>query len=201
MTFLRPSSGDPGVGDDAWPTPVLEGEKVVLRPYLDSDADALWEMVHDEEGADLTATTATFTRDQTDAWVDKIAAAQDRLDWVIEEREAGVYAGEVVLNERDLAAGSANFRIAMRGPGWYGRGLGSEATMLVCRYAFERLGLRRLTLGVLARNPRAQRVYEKAGFLVSGTSHEDGEDWIDMELTAERWRDVAEGIGGEVDRG
>lgn len=200
MTTSHPGAGDPGVGDDAWVTPVLQGEHVLLRPYRDSDADALWEMVQDEEGANLTATTATFTRDQTDAWVGTIAAAQDRLDWVIEERDAGVYAGEVVLNERNLDEGTANFRIALRGPGWYGRGLGSEATMLVCRYAFETLGLRRLTLGVLARNPRAQRVYEKAGFLVSGTEHEDGEDWIDMELTAHRWRDVAEGIGGEVDR-
>jgi len=177
-------------GLGVWAKPVLEGARVVLRPYRAEDADAVWEMVHDAEGNDLTGTTADFTREQIDAWVASRATAPERLDLAIDERVTGEYAGEVVLNDvvgpADAPVG-ANFRIALRGPAWYGRGLGSEATSLVVRHAFETVGLARLTLDVLARNPRAIRAYEKVGFVETGRRDEDGETWVDMELTREGW--------------
>ena len=97
----------------------------------------------------------------------------DRLDLAIVDRATGEYAGEVVLNEHDAAADSANFRIGLRGPAYYGRGLGSEATRLVVDHGLRTMGLRRITLGVLARNPRARRAYEKAGFRVTRTYAEE----------------------------
>lgn len=182
-----------GLDDPAWPTPTLRGDRITLRPYRGADVDALWEMVHDAEGTDLTATKQTFTREQTEAWVAKIIDAEDRIDWVIEEASSGEYAGEVVINERDVDLRTANFRISLRGPAWFGRGLGTEATLLACLHAFSTLRLNTLTLSVLARNPRAQRVYEKAGFLVSGSYHEDDEDWIEMTLTRPRWLKAMKG--------
>ena len=39
-----------------WRKPTITGERVTLRPVTADDADGLWEMVHDPEGNDLTAT-------------------------------------------------------------------------------------------------------------------------------------------------
>lgn len=167
---------------------VVEAD-LTLRPYTVSDGDAVWEMVHDSEGNDLTGTTAEFTREQIDAWVAKVATAPDRLDLVIEVD--GEYAGEVVLNDYDAERNDANFRIALRGSAWYGRGIGSRATRLMMALAFEEVGLSRVYLDVLARNPRAIRAYEKAGFVTLKEYDEDGERWVDMELTVERWRETA----------
>lgn len=167
-----------------WTTPTLVGESVELRRYALSDADAVWEMVNEPEGRALTATTAEFTREQIDAWVARIVDADERLDWAIVERATGEYAGEVVINEYDADAASANVRISLRGPAWFGRGLGSEAMNLVCDYALGPLGLRRIVLDVLAGNPRAIRSYSTCGFVVTRRCTEDGEDWIDMERTA-----------------
>ena len=68
------------------------------------------------------------------------------------------------------------------GPKGRDRGLGSEATGLIVRYGLTALGLHRIELTVYAFNPRAQRVYEKAGFLVEGTARDalrfDGA-WVD----------------------
>jgi len=169
-----------------WRTPVIVGERVTLRPITVADAGAMWEEVTDPEGHDLTATTATFTRDQVEAWCAVRESQDDRLDLAIVDRETGEYAGEVVLNEHDAETGSANFRIALRGPAWWGRGLGSEATRLVVDHGLRTVGLERITLGVLARNPRARRVYEKAGFRTTQTYVEDGEDWVEMEVRRSR---------------
>lgn len=169
-----------------WHKPTLVGELVTLRPVTVDDTDAMWEMIHDPEGSDLTDTTpTTFTYEQIRQWSASRSDQDQRLDLAIVENATGEYAGEAVLNEYDAAQESANFRIALRGPAWFGRGLGSEATALIVRHGLDSLGLRTITLGVLARNPRAQRAYEKAGFLRTGEEIEDGNRWVNMAITAD----------------
>jgi len=46
-----------------------------------------------------------------------------------------------------------------------GRGYGSQAAELMIRYSFEKLGLHKLMLRVLAGNDRARKSYERAGFV------------------------------------
>lgn len=64
-------------------------------------------------------------------------------------------------------------------PAFRGKGCGTDAMCVLQRYAFLELGLRRLTLGVFADNPRAIRSYEKAGFVVEGRVRQDvrRDDW------------------------
>ncbi len=178
-------NGMSGVDDlGRWAKPTLAGHGVTLRPMTADDAEMLWELVNDPEGNDLTATTAEFTREQIDAWAASRAECSERLDLVIVEQATGIAAGEAVLNEYDAAAEACNFRIALRGPAWYGRGLGGEATRLIVQHGLGTIGLRRITLSVLRRNPRAIRAYAKAGFVVTGEWHEDGEEWVGMEIGA-----------------
>ena len=167
-----------------WRKPLLKGELVSLRPVSVDDAAAMWEMVNDPEGSDLTDTTTTFTFEQICDWCATREDQYERLDLAIIENVTGAYAGEVVLNEYDAASNVANFRIALRGPAWYGRGLGTEATRLIVDHGLHTIGLSRITLGVLARNPRAMRAYEKAGFRRTTETIEDGQVWVQMETTA-----------------
>lgn len=167
-----------------WDKPTLVGTLVTLRPYQGTDADAAWEMVNDPEGRALTGTSATFTLQQIHDWVGSRSDAPERLDLVIVDNATGEFAGEAVLNEFNRAEQSANFRIVLRGPAWFGRGLGSEATELTARHAFEHIGLKRLTLDVREDNERAIRAYQKAGFVPTGTFEEAGVNWVDMALEA-----------------
>jgi RimJ/RimL family protein N-acetyltransferase len=165
-----------------WHKPTIPGELVTLRPVSVDDVEAMWEMVNDPEGNDLTATTASFTFEQIRDWCSTRGDQDERLDLAIVENATGDYAGEVVLNEYDAETESANFRIALRGPAWYGRNLGTEATRLVVRHGLDVIGLRRITLTVLARNERAQRVYSKSGFRRTGEFTEEGQEWVGMEI-------------------
>ena len=167
-----------------WRKPTITGERILMRPMLAEDAAAMWEMAQDPEGLDLTGTPpGTLTWERTQEWCASRATVDHRLDLAIVELATGEWAGEVVLNEYDPTEESANFRIALRGPAWYGRGLGGEATRLMVRHGFEAVGLRRITLDVLARNPRAIRAYEQAGFRRIAERDDDGERWVDMEIT------------------
>jgi RimJ/RimL family protein N-acetyltransferase len=47
---------------------------------------------------------------------------------------------------------------------WWGKGIMTEAVRAVCDYAFQELGVHRVTAGIFAGNARSARVLEKAGF-------------------------------------
>jgi RimJ/RimL family protein N-acetyltransferase len=163
-----------------WTNPTLVGALVTLRPYSPDDVEALWEMLQDPEGRDLTATTDTFERHQIEQWCADRIDQDERLDLVIVENATGLFAGEVVLNEYDAASDSANFRISLRGPAWFSRGLGGEATRMIVDYGLDVLGLQAIALEVLARNDRARRAYATAGFRMTDEFTEEGVSWIAM---------------------
>lgn len=80
-------------------------------------------------------------------------------------------------------------------PSHQGRGLGSEAIGLVCRWLFEQRGHHRITIDPAADNAPAIRAYEKAGFRRVGVMRQyergsDGtyHDGLLMELLADDLR-------------
>ena len=156
--------------------PTLEGEVVLLRPLDGRDADAMATILDDPEVRILTGSVETteqaqepFVADEEFRhWYASRPHQDDRLDLAIIDRASGELAGEIVLNEVDAEQSSANLRILI-GPRWQRRGLGTEAVRLLSAYALTEVGLREVTLGVLATNPRAHRVYEKVGYRVVGT--------------------------------
>jgi RimJ/RimL family protein N-acetyltransferase len=126
-------------------------------------------------------------------WYATRADHDNRLDLAVVARATGLFVGEVVLNELDPDNESCNFRILLFGDANRDRGLGTEATRLILRHAFENVGLHRVDLEVYDFNPRARRVYEKVGFVFEGTRrdalHWYGE-WIDahvMSILAPEW--------------
>lgn len=55
-----------------------------------------------------------------------------------------------------------------------GKGYGSEAMQLALRFGFGELELERMTLMLWADNLRALKSYQKAGFVIEGTTREEG---------------------------
>ena len=177
--------------------PVLAGDTVVLRPVIAEDAVDMLEVLAEGDVLRLTGSHGTLSPDDLEPmreWYGSRAAHEDRLDLAVVDRTTGKYVGEVVLNELDANNNSCSFRIALGALG-QDRGLGTEATRLVLRYAFERVGLHRISLEVYAFNPRARRVYEKVGFRPEGVLRDallwEGEryDAHVMSILAPEWQD------------
>jgi RimJ/RimL family protein N-acetyltransferase len=173
--------------------PVLTGDLVTLRPFVDEDVPVFLEAVADPEVARLTASPPGGPgEEQTRQWYGSRNDQDDRLDLAVVDRSGGACVGEVVLNEWDPHNGSCNFRILLVAAG-RNRGLGTEAIRLVVGYGFEQLRLHRISLEVYSHNPRARRAYEKAGFVAEGVLRQvlrDGDGWVDstvMSILAPEW--------------
>lgn len=172
--------------------PTLTGERVVLRPVAEADAEGL--AACDPETLRLTGSHKTVEMDELRTWYRTRADHDDRIDLSIVERATGRWVGEAVLNELDTHNRACGFRILIAREHDYGRGFGTEATRLVLAYAFGQAGVHRVELEVYAFNRRARHVYEKVGFVLEGTKRDalrwDGE-WVDahlMAMLAADWR-------------
>jgi len=158
--------------------PRLEGERAVLRPFTPADVEAMGPILADPDVIRLTGSAHTSAEvaemagrpeldDRTRTWYATRADQPDRLDLALVDRATDVCVGEAVLNEWSPEDRSANLRILI-GPAGRDRGLGSEAVRLLVDHAFAATDLERISLEVLSINPRARRVYERAGFVEEG---------------------------------
>ncbi|OUE32175.1 Spermidine N(1)-acetyltransferase [Clavibacter michiganensis] len=158
--------------------PRLEGERVILRPFSPADMEAMGPILADPDVIRLTGSARTSAEveemaarpeldDRTRAWYATRADQTDRLDLALVDRATDACVGEAVVNEWRPEDRSANLRILI-GPAGRDRGLGSEAVRLLVDHAFAATGLERISLEVMAFNPRARRVYERAGFVEEG---------------------------------
>lgn len=180
--------------------PTLVGERVTLRPVALEDIPVLTTILRDPELRRLTgsshSTAEAESAEEDEArlreWYSTRNDQTDRLDLMVVDNGSGQVVGEVVLNDWDEGSRRCNFRTLI-GPAGRDRGLGTEALRLLVDYAFTHLPLNRIELEVYAFNPRAQRVYEKVGFVVEGRRREallyDAEpvDAIIMGLLRAEW--------------
>jgi RimJ/RimL family protein N-acetyltransferase len=113
-------------------------------------------------------------------WGRRILADPQRVVFGLEERAGGRLIGDARLTP--LRGGRVKFSIMIGLGEFRGRGLGREATDLVCGYAFEQLGATEVVLEVDPRNLAAVRTYLAAGF-------EQGPGAA-MQLTRRRWQQL-----------
>jgi RimJ/RimL family protein N-acetyltransferase len=106
------------------------------------------------------------------------------------------FIGFVGLHAIRWKDGEAFIGIGIGERDYWDKGYGTDAMRVVLRYAFNELGLHRISLGVFEYNPRAIRSYEKAGFTNEGRERKvlnrDGKryDVVDMGILREEWEQL-----------
>lgn len=145
---------------------VVAGSEVVLRPWQDSDVEAIAVVAKDPE----IAVWNPFTRSPQD-WIASRAdwSEGDHASWAISpEATSSVVWGSISLFsiDADQAQAEIGFWIA---PEFRRRGLATSALRLACTYAFEQLGLRRVVLIHGVENEGSCHTALSAGFAHEGT--------------------------------
>jgi RimJ/RimL family protein N-acetyltransferase len=179
----------------------LETQRLILRPLVEADAEALWPYVSDPELPRMMSWAAHVDIEQTRAFLRGQAEAMlagSGVSWGI------VHADRVVgtISLDDITWQFRAWRIDRAeigywlAPALWGQGLMTEATIEVMRFAFDRLGLHKLTIGCLAENQASRRVIEKCAFRFVGRHEDDvfrdGRWWAHLryELLATEFNDT-----------
>lgn len=151
---------------------ILQGKNLRLRPAYVDDVEARLSLGNPAEIIEMFGVNPSdvrlMTRENAAGWVQKLI--DNPHAWVIEIDDR--LAGEIRLDNLDLRDRRASMAIGIYDPKLIGKGLGSEAILLVLQYAFADLRLHRISVRVLAHNRRAMRAYQKCGFVVEGRERE-----------------------------
>jgi RimJ/RimL family protein N-acetyltransferase len=167
-----------------WP---LRTDRLVLRPFRESDFEVLYE-IHSDEGVVRWLYNEVRTRAQVvDLLKVKIAGAAVREpgDWLcaaVELSETGELVGDV-----DLLWASDQHRSGELGfivqPAQHGNGYATEASRPLLDWAFGDLGLHRVIGRTEARNVGSARVLEKLG--MRREAHLVENEWVKGEWQSE----------------
>lgn len=146
---------------------ILKGEKIMLRPVELSDLDRLLN-INDEEVRQYLLSVFPLNRIREEEWIRNLYSSQRDIVLAVVPLETNQLVGTTGLHSIDWVNRCAEFGIAITDKNFWNQGLGTEATRLTLKYAFEYLNLNRVQLRVYDYNPRAIHVYEKCGFVKEG---------------------------------
>lgn len=189
--------GDPRKPHRRWLVPpVLETERLRLRPWRDEDGDRLVEAANDAVLRQaIPDSPLPRTAEQVPGYLQRVhlmAANDARLAWCVADPDTDQALGNVALFDFDAGPGPDDDTAEIgywSHPQGRGRGLLTEAVDLAVTWAMRPgadggLGLRRLYLMTAAGNTASRRLAERAGFRHVGTERSaaptaDG-GWDDM---------------------
>ncbi|MFC0008012.1 GNAT family N-acetyltransferase [Micromonospora siamensis] len=183
---------------------LLETARLRLRRFTADDVDLLVDLDGDPEvTAFLTGGAPTPAAVVRDEQLPRIVAGYDRHPglgrWAALDRAGGEFLGWFALDPSDDGT-EAELGYRLRRAAW-GRGLATEGSRALVRYAFVTVGVRRVWAQTMAVNSRSRSVLAKAGLRHVRTFHlhfddpipgtEHGE--VEYELLRSGWPPSAPG--------
>lgn len=150
--------------------PVIEAERVILRPFVPEDAGdmRLW-LGRDEVYTYWGRKASRGEREPELLFTSRRPwnVPRDDLRWAIVDRESGRVIGDLSLfHIENQRMGDVGYRLA---PELWGQGLMTEALGALIRTLFTETELQRLQATADVRNLASCRVLEKCGFVREGT--------------------------------
>lgn len=176
--------------------PVLDADRVRLRPLGPADLDALYAIFSDGEVTRFTAFRRLTDRAAAKALLEEIqefAALGTLFQWGVERRSDGAVVGTCTLAEIDREHRRAELGVMVRRDFW-GEGYGKEAVARCLEYGFAEMGLHRVEADIDPRNEPSIRLVVSLGFVREGLLRDRwraGDEWQDAEmfgLLEEEWR-------------
>ncbi|HNB53667.1 MAG TPA: GNAT family protein [Anaerolineales bacterium] len=150
---------------------MIYGDRIRLRKLEKADLPQFVTWINDPDVRAGIGMYLPFSQAEEDHWYDKMLQrppAEHTLAVEIREGESWRVIGSTSLFDFDWRVRKAEFGIMLGDKSIWNQGYGTEVTRLMLQHGFETLNLNRIELKVFSTNPRAQRAYEKAGYLLEG---------------------------------
>ena len=141
--------------------PIVETERLLLRPVTLNDAEAMFEYASDRENTRYTFPT-NQSLEETKNNIAQFYLANPLGRWEIELKSNGQFIGTIDLHKIDPVLKKAAIGYIINQKYW-NQGLTTEANRAVIELAFEKIGMNKLTALHDKANPASGRVMEKSG--------------------------------------
>jgi ribosomal-protein-alanine N-acetyltransferase len=153
----------------------IGGELVYLRPLGREDLSGPYFSWMNDPEVTCYMESGIFptTADDLEKFFREVTGSRNQVMLAVADKKTHQHIGNVKLGPIDWVHRRTHFGILIGEKKFWGKGVGAEATRLIVEYAFRRLNLNRVDLGVYAEHGAAVRCYEGIGFKIEGRLRQD----------------------------
>ena len=175
---------------------MIYGERLRLRAIEREDVKRYYEWVNDPEVTYGLSLYLPMSNLDEERWLESATQRDPNekpLAIEVQQGEEWKLIGNCRVFGIEWVNRSGELGIMIGDKSAWNRGYGTEVMTLLLRHCFETLNLNRAFLRVYAENARAQRAYEKAGFVEEGRmrqavfKHGKYEDVVIMSVLRSEW--------------
>ena len=153
---------------------LIEGSRLSLRDLCEEDAnDTYARWMNDPEGTRyIESHNRGHTYESLLHYIQTMSNSPNNLFLAIVARENMRHIGNIKLGSINSIHRTADIGIIIGEKDYWGQGLASEAINLLAEYAFDAIGLYKLTAGSYTTNKGSIRAFKKSGFKIEGVLKE-----------------------------
>ena len=142
---------------------ILETDRLILRPWVEDDAEELYKYAKDPDVGPMAGWPVHTSVENSREIIRSVLSAPET--YAVCLKETGKPVGSIGLHRNDLATQDDEYELGYwLGKPYWGQRLIPEASREVLRYAFEDLGMNRIWCGYYDGNEKSRRVQVKLGF-------------------------------------
>lgn len=146
---------------------MIKGNNINLEPITDQFTSKIVQWRNSDNVKKFFLDRKPLTEDMHRSWLKNMVETGKTVQFIIFEKNSRPI-GTVYLRDIDYDNHNAEFGIYIGEDVERGKGYGSEALDLICKYGFSELKLHKIYLRVLTSNITAINVYKKMGFTEEG---------------------------------
>ena len=143
----------------------IQGQQIYLRPITVQDTELVVGWRNQEQVVRNFIYRKPVTIDDHMSWIENKVATGHVHQFVVCLCDDDTPVGSVYLQKFEEENRKAESGVFLGNADIKGKGIGTEAVMLLVKYGFDVLGLHKIVARVLAYNSASIRLHEKAGYV------------------------------------
>lgn len=154
------------------PVPVLETERLMLRPFTEGDAEAVFSCCQNPNLGNNAGWAPHKTLEESREVLRNVFIGQEYV-WAITRKDNGQLIGSIgIIPDPKRDNSDARMLGYWLDESQWGKGYMTEAVRTVLDYGFRELELSLITATCYPHNKRSQQVLERSGFIYEGILHQ-----------------------------
>jgi RimJ/RimL family protein N-acetyltransferase len=153
---------------------ILQTERLILRPWKESDAESLYEQAKNPRIGPAAGWPVHISVENSREIIREVLAIDETYAVTLKNDDAAIGSLGLLIGDKsnlNIKANEAEIGYWI-GEAFWGQGLIPEAVHELMRYAFEELNMSQLWCGYFEENEKSKRVNEKCGFRYHHTQFE-----------------------------
>lgn len=148
--------------------PTLKSKNLIYKPLsIDHLSNDYVEWMNDDDVNRFLESGNNYDLNKLENYLKEVEK-KEILFWAIHLKKNNIHIGNIKIDPINKRHGIGEYGILIGRKSEWGKGYAKEASNFIIKFCFDKINLRKITLGVVKDNKGALELYKKIGFDIEG---------------------------------